>query len=220
MNSKTNVTLATAFFFMVSILDLIGIFADNEWLKTTFKPLILLSLIALYLFVSLKKNKWYLLALICSFGGDVFLLFDAQSYFMLGLGSFLLAHLFYITLVSKQLKKPNNKEWLLSFVIFFGFLIGLLMVLKGHLGAFKIPVVVYGLVISSFGALCFINNLQQKDKASAVLLIGALLFMLSDSLLAVNKFYKPIEILNLLVMLTYIAAQYLIFRAVVLAEKT
>ena len=220
MNSKTNVTLATAFFFMVSILDLIGIFADNEWLKTTFKPLILLSLIALYLFVSLKKNKWYLLALICSFGGDVFLLFDAQSYFMLGLGSFLLAHLFYITLVSKQLKKPNNKEWLLSFVIFFGFLIGLLMVLKGHLGAFKIPVVVYGLVISSFGALCFINNLQQKDKASAVLLIGALLFMLSDSLLAVNKFYRSIEILNLLVMLTYIAAQYLIFRAVVLAEKT
>ena len=220
MNSKPNVTLATAFFFMVSILDLIGIFADNEWLKTTFKPLILLSLIALYLFVSLKKNKWYLLALIFSFGGDVFLLFDAQSYFMLGLGSFLLAHLFYITLVSKQLKKPNNKEWLLSFVIFFGFLIGLLMVLKGHLGAFKIPVVVYGLVISSFGALCFINNLQQKDKASTVLLIGALLFMLSDSLLAVNKFYKPIEILNLLVMLTYIAAQYLIFRAVVLAEKT
>ncbi|PIV16149.1 MAG: lysoplasmalogenase [Flavobacteriales bacterium CG03_land_8_20_14_0_80_35_15] len=220
MNSKPNVTLATAFFFMVSILDLIGIFADNEWLKTTFKPLILLSLIALYLFVSLKKNKWYLLALICSFGGDVFLLFDAQSYFMLGLGSFLLAHLFYITLVSKQLKKPNNKEWLLSFVIFFGFLIGLLMVLKGHLGAFKIPVVVYGLVISSFGALCFINNLQQKDKASAVLLIGALLFMLSDSLLAVNKFYRSIEILNLLVMLTYIAAQYLIFRAVVLAEKT
>ncbi|NDK18698.1 MAG: lysoplasmalogenase [Zetaproteobacteria bacterium] len=94
------------------------------------------------------------------------------------------------------------------------------MVLKGHLGAFKIPVVVYGLVISSFGALCFINNLQQKDKASAVLLIGALLFMLSDSLLAVNKFYRSIEILNLLVMLTYIAAQYLIFRAVVLAEKT
>jgi len=50
------------------------------------------------------------------------------------------------------------------------------------------------------------------------LLIGALVFISSDSMLALNKFYMPKELLNLMVMVTYIVAQYLIFRAMVLEE--
>jgi len=125
MNSKPNVTLATAFFFMVSILDLIGIFADNEWLKTTFKPLILLSLIALYLFVSLKTNKWYLLALICSFGGDVFLVSEAQSGFGLGVRSFVVGHLVKIAVVVEQLIKQKGKGLPFVFVVIGGMVSGL-----------------------------------------------------------------------------------------------
>jgi uncharacterized membrane protein YhhN len=42
---------------------------------------------------------------------------------------------------------------------------------------------------------------------------GALLFVISDSLLAINKFYKPLPFAALFIMLTYCAAQYFIVRA-------
>ncbi|NQW37118.1 MAG: lysoplasmalogenase [Flavobacteriales bacterium] len=214
MNTKRNLKVATVLFIVVSALDIIGIVLQKEFLRYFSKPMVILSLMLLYFLASPSKNKWYILALIFSFGGDVFLLFNGQTYFMFGLGSFLLAHIFYITLVSQQLHKPKTNDILLSFMIFFGLLIGLLFVLKGHLGAMKIPVVIYGLVITNFGGLSFINHLQHKSKASLLMLIGALIFISSDSMLAINKFYNPMEVLNIAVMSSYILAQYVIFRAV------
>lgn len=219
MNSKTNVNIAYALFFMVSSLEIIGVITANQLLQIIFKPLIVILLILLYAITSQAKNKWYVLALLFSFGGDVFLLFDAQTFFIIGLSLFLLAHLSYITLVYRQIAKPKMNDILLSFIIFFGILLGLLSVLKGHLGQMQTPVIVYGLVLTSFGAVSLINYLQQKNRASSVLLTGALLFVLSDSLLAINKFYKPIDLLNVFVIFTYIAAQFVIFKGVILAEK-
>lgn len=216
-------TKKTKIFFRVfevaATLELIAVIFKIDILSFICKPLIIPALLGVYYFMSTHKNKWYILALIGSFLGDVFLLFSGSRYFILGLSAFLIAHIGYILMLSKMLKKPKINEILLSFIIFFGFLLGLLFVLKGHLGAMEVPVIIYGLVLTSFGALSFINNLQQKNKASIVLLIGALLFITSDSLLAINKFYRPSELINSLVMLTYIAAQYVIFKAVILAEK-
>lgn len=213
------IKLTTAFFLTASVIDIIGVIFKIPILIYIFKPLIISSLIFLYTFSSPKRLKWYIIALEFSFFGDIFLLFTGNMFFMLGLSAFLLAHISYIIMVSRTLKKTPFNDIFLSFSIFFGFLLGLLFILKGHLGAMKIPVVIYGLVLSSFGAVSFINNLQQKNQASLVLLVGTLLFILSDSLLAINKFYKPLDILNVFVMLTYIAAQFVIFKGVILAEK-
>jgi uncharacterized membrane protein YhhN len=45
---------------------------------------------------------------------------------------------------------------------------------------------------------------------NSIILIGAIFFVTSDSLLAINKFYNPIQSANFLIMFTYIVAQYLI----------
>jgi len=218
MSTTKNFKVATTLFIVVALLDILGIVLDKHYLRLFFKPLILPSLLLMYTLASSQKNTWYVGALILSFLGDVFLLFNGKQYFMLGLGAFLLAHLCFIKVVLQKMGKASLNNLLLSFIIFFGFLFCLLFVLKGHLGAMQIPVMVYGVIITSFGALSLTNYLQNKTKAALVLLIGALVFISSDSMLALNKFYMPKELLNLMVMVTYIVAQYLIFRAMVLEE--
>jgi len=219
MTTSKNLKIATGLFITVSVLDIFGILLNKHYLQLFFKPLILPCLLLLYFLTRSPKNKWFVAALIFSFFGDTFLLFKGQLYFMLGLSSFLLAHLCFIKVVLKKMGKVTTNNLLLSFIIFFAFLFGLLFVLKGHLGTMQIPVVVYGLVITSFGALSFANYQQHKSKAALILLIGALVFISSDAMLALNKFYAPNAFLNLMVMVTYIVAQYLIFRAMVLGEK-
>jgi uncharacterized membrane protein YhhN len=219
MVTTKNLKIATTLFVIISLLDFIGLVTDKHYLRLFFKPLILPSLLLLYTLASSQKNKWYIGALIFSFLGDTFLLFAGQLYFMLGLGAFLLAHLCFIKVVIKKMGKTTTNNVLLSFIIFFAFLFGLLFVLKGHLGNMQIPVIVYGLVITSFGALSFANYQQHKSKAALILLMGALVFISSDAMLALNKFYISNEYLNLMVMLSYIVAQYLIFRAMVFKGK-
>jgi len=219
MTTSKNFKVAAALFITVSLLDILGIVLDKYYLRFFFKPLILPTILLMYTLVRIEKNKWYVAALIFSFLGDTFLLFDGKQYFMLGLGAFLLAHLCFIKVVLQKIGKASLNKMLLSFVIFFGFLLGLLFFLEGRLGAMQIPVVIYGLVITSFGALSFANYLQNKNKAALILLIGTLIFISSDTMLAFNKFYAPDELLNFMVMLSYIVAQYLIFRAIVLRER-
>jgi len=219
MKVSKNFKIATALFITVSLLDILGIVLDKYYLRLFFKPLILPSILLMYTLLVPLKNKWYVGALVFSFLGDVFLLFSGKPYFMLGLGAFLLAHLCFIKVVLQKMGKADINKMLLSFIIFFAFLFGLLFVLKGHLGKMQIPVIVYGIVITSFGALSLTNYLQSKTKAALVLFIGALIFISSDTMLALNKFYKPNEFLNLMVMLSYIVAQYLIFKAMVFGER-
>ena len=219
MNSKRNLKVATALFVTVALLDIIAIVTEREALRYFFKPMVIFSLALLYWLSSTSKNKWYLMALSGSFLGDVFLLFEGQLYFMLGLGSFLLAHLFFIKIVFNTLTKPKLNTVLLSAVVFSGFLLVLLYILGSHTGNLLIPVMVYGLVISSFGCISLISYLNLKSKASLMLFLGALVFIFSDTLLAFNKFINTTEVLGVVVMGSYIVAQYVIFRAVLLAEK-
>jgi len=76
-----------------------------------------------------------------------------------------------------------------------------------------VPVIVYGLTISAFGTISLINYRETKSRKSMAMLIGSILFMISDSILAINKFYEPSHYFEVIVMLTYILAQYFIYRS-------
>ena len=198
-------------FFTSSILDIIGIAANLIWLQTIFKPLIILSLISLYYSTVIERNNWYLLALFFSFLGDVFLL-DKNGYFLLGIGSFLITQILFIKLIISQLRKVRAHHiiiTLLPFVVYFTVLIS---TIKENLSEFFIPVVIYGITISFFGMVSLLNYFINKSKNSAVLLIGAVLFIASDSMIALNKFHEPRIVYPVAIMITYIFAQYLIYR--------
>jgi len=93
--------------------------------------------------------------------------------------------------------------------------VSLVQFLFPHLGDMKIPVIVYAVVICMM--LVFSLHVFTKINRPANLLFvtGAILFAASDSLLAVNKFYKPFEFAGALIISTYCAAQLLIVLGVV-----
>ena len=206
-------------FVLVSLLDIVGIIFTIPLMVYIFKPLIIFSLVFLYVFSLPKRLKWYVIALEFSFFGDVFLLFEGELFFILGLISFLLAHLLFIKIVIDRIEKNNLKTMLVSsfpFLIIFGLL---MFTLLDSLNELLIPVIIYGLVISIFGTVALIDYIQTKSKTALFMLLGAVIFIISDTTLAINKFYSPSHFFEILVMVTYVLAQYFIFRSMVLSKK-
>ena len=200
-------------FVFVSILNIIGIILEIPILIYIFKPFIILSLLFLYVFSLPKRLKWYVMALELSFFGDVFLLFTGKLFFIAGLVSFLIAHLLFIKIVVNRIKEVHFSKIIVSAIPFLAVFSLLIFTLKDSLHEMLWPVVIYGLTISTFGIVSLIDFLNTKSKMSMLMLFGAIIFMISDSLLAINKFYNPAHLHEVIIMATYIFAQYLIFRS-------
>jgi uncharacterized membrane protein YhhN len=173
-------------------------------------------LIWLYLrFISGESNRFHrmiLLALFFSWGGDVLLQLTQfnEEFFLLGLGSFLLAQVIYsIAFFATGGKNIlAAKPWLVLPLLAYGFLI--LWRLWGGLGDMKIPVTVYCVVILTMLLGAMNRKLKVNPQSYRMLLAGAILFVLSDSLIAINKFVQPFELARVAIMTSYITAQYLI----------
>jgi uncharacterized membrane protein YhhN len=197
------------FFILVSFLDVVGIFIQNPLLQTVCKPMIIPSLMAWYLIKTDAINKWYVIALFFSFVGDVLLL-DKINLFIFGIAAFLITQVIYIFIFSKGLAKVSRQKKLTSILPFLLFYSALISILSPNLNDLLIPVMVYGMAISIFGTIALLNYLAVKNKLSMTLLQGALLFILSDSMIALNKFHEEQSFYPVTIMLTYIVAQYLI----------
>lgn len=211
MNNNNLTKGLTLLFFIVSILDIIGVAINNTMLQVVFKPMIIISLIALYYFTVAKKNKWYLLALAFSFLGDVFLM-DKNNLFMFGIASFLVTQLLYIFIIVKQMEKPSNfKKYLYTF-LFANYVVYLITLLKPNLGELLYPVIIYGITIAIFGLVATLNYVTKRTKSALILMFGAVLFIASDSMIALNKFHESQSFYPVAIMVTYVLAQYLIYR--------
>jgi uncharacterized membrane protein YhhN len=189
-------------FLIVLILEIYASIAYHQVLVYITKPL-LMPILMLIAYQEGVKNKWLYLALLFSFGGDVFLMFSGTNYFLLGLSSFLIAHVFYIVLFVPQAK--------FSFLIIAAFGVitaGYLTFLYPHIAAdFRPAVIGYCTVITLMG---IVAASRKKSSNYVYILVGAILFIISDSLIAFNKFYAPLPYNAFFVMTTYGAAQLLI----------
>lgn len=200
----------------ISIIYLIIIFLGYHNLDLFLKPLLIPLLgFGVYFNRSIPSKNNLLTALFFSWAGDVILLFTdmAEIYFILGLVSFLIAHIAYCVLFNKQNTIEIHINKILfgigSLIIAF-YLVSMICVLLPKLGELKIPVIVYASVISIMLLFAFNGYLIWKNKASLYIFLGAATFVVSDSILAVNKFHTTIEKSSFFIMLTYLVAQYLI----------
>lgn len=210
---------ALLIFIIVSVLDIIGVTLKNEVFVQSFKPLILPSLLVLYALSVTNMNKIYVLALVFSFLGDVFLIFSGELYFIIGLVSFLIAHVLFIKIVIHRIQKTTFLKVIISMIPFLVLFFCLLFILNDSLNELLIPVIIYGFTISLFGTASLIAYLNNKSKKSLLMLIGAIVFISSDSILAINKFYMSTEIFAVFVMFTYVLAQYFIYKSMILDKN-
>ena len=140
--------------------------------------------------------------LIFSLLGDLYLLFP-DRYFNNGLYSFLVAHILYIFAFNQNV---NEYCFGITFpILFFVFIV--MKVLSPKLGGMKYPVLVYVLTISAmlYSAL----NMDKQTGGMTLISIGAILFTISDTILAFNKFYKKFRLAEPIILSTYFIAQLL-----------
>ena len=184
--------------------------------KVLFMPLLMADVIMVETPKSMANKKYLLLtALFFSWLGDILLLniYGDKNLFVFGLSAFLLAHVFYIILFMKEqgavvITKSNLKLFIAALIIVW--LISIVRYLLPYLQGMKIPVLVYVLVISLM-ALAALNRTKSVSTLGGVLVfLGAILFMLSDMFIAIDKFSNPFDQSRALVMSTYLAAQLMI----------
>lgn len=203
------------YFIVVSILYLACIAFEQEAVAWYLKPLLLpFLLLAANNANPFPTKKTLILALTFSWIGDIILLFAdcGEIYFILGLVSFLIAHILFIRLFLKQPTRnsPNKLYFAIGVLVVACYLFCMLYVLYPTLGTLKIPVSVYAFTISLMLAMAIRGSLTWQKPMHLLLLNGAFAFVVSDSILAMNKFYTNLPNASLLIMSTYIVAQYLI----------
>jgi len=132
--------------------------------------------------------------------GDVSL---ELGHFSLGLGAFLVGHLFYLAAFCRQPEVSAGTAVLLAGLA--GYCALLVTFLAPHLGDMAPAVFLYMGVIAIMAAAAITGRQNHPLVA-----LGALLFVLSDSLIAVNRFVEPIPGARYWIMVLYYAAQYLL----------
>ncbi len=149
-----------------------------------------------------RTQSLMLAALSCSLAGDVLL--SLHGLFIAGLGAFLLAHILYTALFIAQFKVSKNGVAWLSLVALYTLLMGYLIL--PHAQDLSLVVSIYLLAISSMAVCAGFRN----DRQFLWVAFGALIFMVSDSLIAINKFVEPFALAGPFIMVTYYLAQLMI----------
>lgn len=211
-------------FFVIVLFEIITGSTENLQIAHYIaKPAIVISLVFLFIKtsegISKSIKRITLLALVFSVLGDILLMFVDQSphFFTVGLIAFLLAHIMYILVF---LRHRNKQKSILSFVILLlVYASGLFYLLKEGLGEMLVPVIIYMIVILSMATTAFVRRGIVNSNSYNLVFIGAIFFMISDSILALNKFYQPIPFSNISIMLTYALAQYLIVLGILKLKK-
>lgn len=155
---------------------------------------------------SVFYQRMILIGLLFSLAGDVFLMLPRDR-FINGLLCFLCAHLCYIVAFAGDGGRMAPLWSVLPFLLYG---IVMLRLLWPMLRKMKIPVVVYTLAISLMAWLALTRWLASPKDGRLLALLGALLFVASDSFLAVNRFKGRTRFAQFSILSTYFAAQWLI----------
>ena len=210
-------------YWLIALLHLAGVAIGVSTLSFFTKPFLMPVLIAWYFLVT-RQNRtsahWLMMiAFAFACAGDVFLMYTTELYFLLGLVSFLITHVLYIISFNKEIKTKGGalllrmKPYLALPVV--ALAAGLVaLVFNSIQPDMKIPVIVYSTVITGM-VIVALNRYGKVSAASFRLVtIGVILFLFSDSLIALNKFYFNGQLwkASFFIMLLYITGQYLIAR--------
>lgn len=216
------------FTFLFTVITLSEIYADMAdqvlWIYLT-KPLIVLSLIGYKEADNLPtaEYRWLMTGLLFALAGDIFLMIRDTDLFIPGLGSFLIMQICYIVIFKKQLGST-----LFSVRSLFTGIPFLICALFLYIFLFpKLPdmimqlaVAVYALSIAVMAWLAALRKPFVSSKSYYPVLAGAILFMISDSFIAIDKFLAAIPFRTLWIMSTYAAAQYLIVTGLQKTKQT
>ena len=151
-----------------------------------------------------------LMGLLFSFGGDIALMFQQKRrYFALGLVLFLLAHIVY-TIVFSLFDRFSTYD-IISGIILLAVAFAIYTLIKSNLGTLRISVMVYIIVISVMvnRAISTFDSSILDFLQAVMIALGALLFYISDIILAADRYWKSWKY-NRISLAFYYIGQFLI----------
>lgn len=214
----------TFYYFGIGLVFFILEHLQLFYIAMVVKAMILPVLMVYYHFQ--VRDRYYLLHVLILFGlffawlGDLLiylsnnnigLSLDKELFFLAGLGSFLLTQLFYIIAFNlPRGRNPifNRRSYLPFLVIAYG--AGMIWLLYKGLGYLRVPVIVYTALILIMLLSAFNRHGKVNGVSYMFVVIGAFFFVVSDSMIGVNRFYQNFDFARILIMATYVIAQYLI----------
>lgn len=197
----------------LSVIHVLLIAVGNDVMVAATKPLLMPMLLLGFLAAAPMANRLLvglvIGGIVFSWLGDVLLQTPGDMGFVVGLGAFLLAHVFYIWAFLK-LGTGSIKIWVWAYLIWYGALLALLV---PGLGGLVVPVIVYGAVLGTMAVL--------STRVNAVVGWGGLLFLVSDSVLALDRFMPGFALpaADAIIMTTYLIGEGLIVYGVVRALR-
>ena len=225
MKKRTSLILHLLLLIIV-VIELAGRFTDNINLEYPVKPLIMIWMGVYFIIFRTKKNFTFpvLLAFFFSWLGDNFLMFSGKNelFFFAGVGGFFLAQLSYIFIYARY-KEVNRKGYLQrkpGIIIFFLLYVGAIyfILLPGLEGFMKPVILVYALSLIGMSMMALNRRARVNPRSFRYVFAGSLLFLISDSMIAIDKFSVEIPLGGFWIMITYISAQYLIMRGLVMEK--
>jgi len=184
-----------------------------------FKPLATLLILALALALPQPVSghyRWAVAAgLLFSTAGDIFLMLPRDR-FIFGLASFLVAHLCYVAAFSTDVAFGTAPGWWLPYLFVGGAIVVVLW--PGLKAALRGPVVVYVAVIAVMAGQAAARWDALFSGAALLALAGATLFVVSDAVLAIDRFRRPFAAARGVTLATYYSAQWLIALSVSAGE--
>ena len=179
-----------------------------------FKPLTMIFIISIAI-IGMRKNRSFyafliLAGLVFSLAGDIFLMLPSDM-FMQGLVSFLIGHIFYILAFSWGMRSGIKSFSWIPYLVY-GVLISWYML--PSLEAMTVPVLIYIIVILTMGWRAYERWTQTRIRGAGLAFIGAILFIVSDSALGINRFTLPFDLSTFVVLSSYFIAQWLFARSV------
>ncbi len=210
------------FVFLSAVLDWYAVYKGWKKLEYFLKPL---TMVFLFIFLLTSTGLqgftlWFGIGILFSLAGDIFLMLPKEQ-FIAGLVAFLLAHLAYIIGLNQSFPPLDAFGILMAVVLgmtaaklYKNIEAGLVKQGKEKL---KKPVLAYTAVITIMllSALLTLSRPDWDTRAAMTVSIGAALFMLSDAILAWNKFVQPIKNGRVMNMAAYHLGQIILIYGVV-----
>jgi len=206
-------------FFIIVIVEVCSEYKDNKKLEYCTKPLLMPLLILFYIFgviegASIARVDWLIVvALIGGCAGDIFLMLKNQEkWFLFGMVAFLVNQIFYIISFLLSISNITNFNTWGLFLLGPAILMLIFMIPRfiNKTEDMKIPVLVYLVAIFLMHVVAILRLAEFQGLPFILVYVGSISFIFSDVTIAVNKWDTEVTHGRLIIMTTYIMAQFYI----------
>ena len=226
--SKRNIIL-TLVFVVIVILELAGNLLDNITLEYFTRPLIMVWIATYFLLNSKKKSfrTGVLIAFFFSWAGDMLMMLsdvnDNELFVYAGFGGFFIAQIAYIFVFFLKTENDikgfllRNPLWIIPLV---GYGVLIYMTLYPRLEGMMVWIIlIYAISLIGMSLAALNRRDRVGHRSFQLVFTGAVFFVISDSMIAVNEFHTEFPQAGFLIMFSYIAAQYLIMNGLILEKE-